>query len=156
MPKASWISAWLVLVLSAAAAAAQTEAVTRAGPDAAIEFDPETRARNLEREPPSYTLLAAGLYGRKVVDEPSADGEYSVQVWGLIVSPGTATEGAKLPGAAVVMLRTGRVVMIAGGKEAELAPGDTALAPEGSEVRFVNPDEARPAHLRAVVLPGSR
>ena len=155
MGKAWWTATALALVLAAAPAAAQTEAVTRAGPEGALEFDREVRARNLERAPARYELLAPGLYGRKVVDEPSAGGDYAVQVWGLIVAPGAETEAARLPGAAAVTLRTGRAVMIAGGKEAELAPGEVVLAPEGSDIRFVNPDPARPAHLRAVVLPGS-
>lgn len=155
MTRAALCCACAVLLLAAVPVRAQTEAVTRVGPEGGMVLDPELRQRNAEAPPPRYRPLAPGLFGRLVLEEPSAGGDYRVQVWGLIVAPGARTEDAGLTGAAALTLRTGRVVLVTGRGETELLPGDVAAVPEGSGLRFLNRDSERPAHLRAVVLPGS-
>lgn len=156
MTRAALCSACAVLLLAAGPALAQSEAVTRVGPEGGVMFDAERRQHNAEAPPPRYRPLAAGLFGRLVLEEPSAAGGYRAQVWGLIVAPGARSDSARLPGAAALTLRTGRVLLVTDRGETELVPGDVAAVREGSGLRFINADPQRPAHLRAVVLPGSR
>jgi hypothetical protein len=105
---------------------------------------------------PQYAALAPGLYGRQIVQTASDRGDYTVQILSLLVSPRMSTGEAKLPGAAVITLRAGRVELITGDQRTRLDPGVTASVPEGASLRFVNSDESRPAQLRAVVISGSR
>jgi len=104
---------------------------------------------------PPYAALASGLYGRQIVQAPSQDGGYTVQVWSLLVSPKSTTGEAKLAGAAVLMLIAGRVQVTAGEQRSELVPGATVPVREGAGLRIVNAD-SRPAQLRAVVVTGTR
>src|SRR5262249_47099426 len=80
---------------------------------------------------PPYAALASGLYGRQIVQAPSQDGGYTVQVWSLLVSPKSTTGEAKLAGAAVLMLIAGRVQVTAGEQRSELVPGGPAAGRGG-------------------------
>jgi quercetin dioxygenase-like cupin family protein len=120
-----------------------------------VTFGEGVRARDPLSPTPQYTLLAPGLYTRQIVQAASARGDYTVQVWSLLVSPRANTAEAKLPGAAVVTLYAGRVELITGEQKTRLEPGASATVPEGASLRFVNTDEKRPAQLRAVVLSGN-
>lgn len=119
-------------------------------------FGEGVRARDRLAQTPQYAALAPGLYARPIVQTASARGDYTVEVWSLLVSPRSTTGEARLPGAAVVTVRAGRVELITGDQKTRLEPGATASVPEGASLRFVNGDAKRPAHLRAVVLSGSR
>src|SRR5262245_45592774 len=121
-----------------------------------ISFSDGVRARDRFSPTPQYALLTPGLYARQIVQAASARGDYSVQVWSLLVSPRASTAEAKLPGAAVVTLYAGRVELITGEQKTHLEPGASTTVPEGAALRFVNGDDKRPAQLRAVVLPGNR
>ena len=114
------------------------------------------RASDRTAPTPKYSRLANGLYGRQTVQTTSAKGDYTVQIWALLVSPRVTTGEAKLPGAAVLSVDAGRVDLIVGERKTRLEPGATASVPEGAALRLVNVDETRPAHLRAVVLTGTR
>ncbi len=114
------------------------------------------RARDRLAPTPQYAALAPGLYARQIVQTASARGDYTVEIWSLLVSPRGSTGEVRLPGAAVVILYAGRVELITGDKKTRLEPGATASVPEGASLRFVNSDDSRPAQLRAVVLSGSR
>ena len=120
-----------------------------------LVFGDGVRARDRLTPTPQYAALARGLYARQIVQAASDRGDYTVQVWSLLVSPRVTTGEAKLPGAAVITLHAGRVELIAGDQKTRLEPGATASVPEGASLRFVNSDESRPAQLRAVVLSGS-
>lgn len=148
-------AASLISAMSMTAASAQT-AERRPEAGKAIVFGDGIRARDRMATTPQYAALAPGLYARPIVQTASARGDYTVEVWSLIVSPHATTGEAKLPGAAVVTLRAGRVELISGDQKTRLEPGWTASVPEGASLRFVNGDASRPAHLRAVVLSGSR
>jgi len=121
-----------------------------------ITFGDGVRARDRLTATPQYELLVPGLYGRQIVQAASARGDYTVQVWSLLVSPGASTSDAKLPGAVVVILYAGRIELITGKQTTRLQPGATAAVPEGASFRVVNDDGERPAQLRAIVLSGRR
>jgi hypothetical protein len=120
-----------------------------------ITFGDGVRARDRLSPTPQYAQLVPGLYTRQIVQAASVRGDYTVQVWSLLVGPRANTAEAKLPGAAVVTLHAGRVELITGEQKTLLEPGATATVPEGASVRFVNSDQKRPANLRAVVLFGN-
>jgi hypothetical protein len=146
----------LTVSLTVSFALAQT-----AGRKAAIEAKPATfgesiRSRDRLAPTPQYSALAPELFARKIVETASPHGDYGVEVWSLLVGPHASTGEAKLSGAAVLLLQTGHVELIIGDRKRRLEPGSTATVPEGATLRFVNADDSRPAHLRAVVLSGSR
>ena len=143
----------VVALLASPPALAQAQQAT--SPGRPITFrDNGQQADRLAPTPP-YAQLAAGLYGRQIVQAPSSDGDYTVQVWSLLVSPKTTTGEARLPGAAVLMLLTGRVEIATESQRAELVPGATASVPEHGALRIANAGE-RPVHLRAVIVTGAR
>ncbi len=146
----------LAAALSMTVASAQTAERKAEGNGKPIIFSDGVRARDGLAATPQYAPLAPGLYGRQIVQAASARGDYTVQVWSLVVSPRGSTGEARLPGAAVLTLRVGRVELISGDQKTRLEPGATASVPEGASLRFVNSDDSRPAHLRAVVLSGTR
>jgi hypothetical protein len=121
-----------------------------------ISFGEGVRARDRLSPTPQYALLVPGLYARQIVQAVSARGDYTVEIWSLLVSPRVNTAETKLPGAAVVTLYSGRVELITGEQRTRLEPGATTAVPEGASLRFVNGDDKRPAQLRAVVLSGTR
>lgn len=134
---------------------AQAQAVQAGSEGRPITFrDNGQQVDRLSATPP-YVALATGLYGRQIVQAPSQDKDYTVQVWSLLVSPKTTTGEVKLPGAAVVMLIAGRVEFATGSQRGELVAGATTAIPEGSSLRIVNAD-VRPAQMRAVVVAGAR
>jgi hypothetical protein len=121
-----------------------------------ITFGEGIRTPDRLQPTPQYAALAPGLYARTVVRAASTHGDYTVEVWSLLVAPHASTGEARLPGAAVLSLRAGRVEVTAGELKVRLDAGATASIPEGVALRFLNLDDNRPAHLRAVVLSGKR
>jgi hypothetical protein len=114
------------------------------------------RAADRTTATPNFSRMAAGLYGKQIVQSSSAKGDYTIQVWALLVSPHATTGDAQLPGAAVLIVQTGTVELIQGGNKTRLSAGAVAAVAEDSPLRLVNTDQTRPAHLRAVVLSGTR
>ena len=114
------------------------------------------RAADRTTATPNFSRMAAGLYGKQILQTASANGDYTIQVWALLVSPHATTGDAELPGAAVVIVQAGTVELIQGGNKTRLNAGAIAAVAEDSPLRLVNIDETRPAHLRAVVLSGTR
>lgn len=119
-------------------------------------FGKSTRADNPNALPPNYALRAPGLYSRPIVSATASAGDYAVQVLALLISPHTDTADTQFPGAAVLMLRAGSVLVVSGDSRIQLESGSTTLIPDGASVRFINSDAERPAHLRAAVITGSR
>lgn len=119
-------------------------------------FGDGIRAREPLAQSPQYAVLVPGLYTRQILQAPSAKGDYTVAIWALLVAPKASTADAKLPGATVLSLTAGSVELVMGERKIRLEAGATAAVPEGAALRFINSDESRPAHLRAVVLTGSR
>lgn len=137
------------------AAGALSQAVEREPTPAPITL---TKLRSDDRlvPTPDFSPLASGLYGRQIVTTAAAGGDYTVQIWSLLVSPKTTTGAASFPGAPVLIVQTGSVELLAGDRRTRLEPGAVTALPEGEPLRFINPDQSRPAHLRAVVLVGNR
>jgi hypothetical protein len=113
------------------------------------------RAADRTTATPNFSRMATGLYGKQMVQTASANGDYTIQVWALLVSPHATTGDAQLPGAAVLIVQAGTVELIQGGNKTRLNAGAVATVAEESPLRLVNTDETRPAHLRAVVLRGT-
>lgn len=114
------------------------------------------RASDRSTPTPNFAPLASGLYGKQIVQTASTRGDYTVQIWALLVSPNTTTGEAKLPGAPVLTVQSGSVELLVGDSKTRLDPGAVATLPEGAPLRLINLDQSRPAHLRAVVLVGNR
>jgi quercetin dioxygenase-like cupin family protein len=114
------------------------------------------RAADRSTATPNFSRMADGLYGKQIVQTASAKDDYTIQVWALLVSPHATTGDARLPGAAVLIVEAGTVELIQGGNKTRLNAGAVAAVAEDSPLRLVNTDETRPAHLRAVVLSGTR
>jgi hypothetical protein len=147
------VLSWVGFLVTSAAQTPETVPDTQAKP---MDFDSSVRARERLAPTPQYALLKPGLFSRQIVQAAAARGDYTVQIWSLIVAPKTSTEETKLPGAAVLSVRAGQVEIITGDRRVRLAPGATTSVPEGASVRFTNSDKDKPSYLRAVVLSGSR
>jgi len=149
------IGAVLAVVAAAMSPSALAQAQQAPGAARPLIFRDNGQQTDRLAPTPAYAQLAAGLYGRQIVQTPSRDGDYTVQVWSLLVSPKTTTGEAKLPGAAVLMLLTGRVEITTGGQRGELVPGATAAVPENGVLRIANAGE-QPVQMRAVIVTGDR
>lgn len=121
-----------------------------------IELTSSVRAADRTTPTPNFSRMAASLYGKQIVQTASSKGDYTIQVLALLVSPHAATGDVKLPGASVLMVQSGIVELIQGDNKMRLNPGAVATVAEDLPLRLVNTDESRPAHLRAVVLGGTR
>jgi hypothetical protein len=121
-----------------------------------IELTSAVRAADRTTPTPNFSRMAAGLYGKQIVQTASSQGDYTIQVLALLVSPHADTGDVKLPGASVLTVQSGIVELIQGGNKTRLNPGAVATVAEDLPLRLVNTDENRPAHLRAVVLAGIR
>jgi hypothetical protein len=150
-----FVSLAFVSLLAAPAPVAAQAANQQPPAGKPITFGDGVRATDRLSPTPQYAPLATGLYGRQIVQANSARGDYSVQIWSLLVSPRANTADAKLPGAAVVTVIAGRVDLITGGQTTRLEPGATGAVAEGASMRFVNADEKRAAQLRAIVIAGN-
>lgn len=138
---------WAPLALS------QDDVAIRGGDGTPVVEDPAAQERDFAVAAPGYTRLADGLFVRKVVE--ASGGTYSAVVWMMVVSPGSSTPRAKLPGAALLTVRSGRTVLITDAGKQELELGATAFVPEGQTASFDNVDAERPAILRAVFVSGA-
>jgi hypothetical protein len=125
------------------------------GPGRSITFRADGHQVDRLAPTPPYAQLAVGLYGRQILQTPSPDSDYTVQVWSLLVSPKTTTGEARLPGAAVLILLTGRVEIATGVQRVALVPGATAAVAENGVLRIANVGE-QPVQMRAVIVTGTR
>ena len=149
------VLATLVALAYAAASLSQPVEQTPA-PAHPIELGTSAvRAADRTTATPNFSRMANGLYGKQIVQTASAKGDYTIQVWALLVSPHATTGDAQLPGAAVLIVQTGTVELIQSGNKTRLNAGEVAAVAEDSPWRLINTDQTRPAHLRAVVLSGT-
>jgi mannose-6-phosphate isomerase-like protein (cupin superfamily) len=119
-----------------------------------MAFGDSVRARDRLAPTPQFAALVPGLYARRIVQTTSKTGDYRVEIWALLVSPGAKTQATHLPGAAVLTLRSGSAELRSGELATALAPGSIATVPEGTAFQLANSDATRPAVLHAVVLSG--
>lgn len=97
-----------------------------------------------------YRAFAPGLLVRNTYRAP-AEGALQVEIWDLLVGPGSRSEAARLPGAAVLEVRTGSGTALVDGESSELSLGATLLIGEEAEVAFDNPGEG-PLSMRAILI----
>jgi hypothetical protein len=98
-----------------------------------------------------YRSIAPGLLARTryVADRT---GPYTLEVWDLMVGPGKTSEKARLPGAAVVEVRSGTGILSSGGKSVDLRLGATAPLAEAADFSLGNTDKEAPLILRATLI----
>jgi hypothetical protein len=128
----------------------------RAENAAPMRFDKAVRALQPRVATPAFAPLAPGLLARRIVEASSTDGDYSSDIWSLLVGPATETSEARLPGAAVLSLNAGKVDVVVGSEKRSLAAGMSTQVAEGASFKLVNTDKDRPALLRAIVLSAGR
>jgi hypothetical protein len=123
---------------------------------APTRFDKAVRAREARVATPAFKPLVPGLLARHIVEASSIDGDYSTDIWSLLVGPATETSEARLPGAAVLSVNAGKVDVLIGSEKRSLAPGTSTEVTEGASFKLVNTDKDRPALLRAIILSAGR
>lgn len=106
------------------------------------------------REGPNYEKYAEGLYSRRVFRTVNPTEEYSVEVWALLIGPGKQTTEVTFPGAATLLVRSGRAAIATRDAKREFGLGASLLVPEGQKVSIVNLDAERPVSIRAVIVMG--
>ena len=118
---------------------------------------PEKLTATEPRDP--YKELVAGLLMRQ---RYAAEGRPAVEVWDLMVGPGKTTQPARLPGAGVLEVRSGRGVLRVGparpiraGSARPLRTGVVLALDDTAEFILVNEDKETPLILRATVIRGA-
>jgi len=89
------------------------------------------------REDGFFRQYAPGLLAR-VNYQVDSSGPYRIALWDLLVGPGKASEPIKLPGGAVVEVRSGSGRAIIDGKVREVAGGVTFVVHQGSSLALTN------------------
>ena len=98
-----------------------------------------------------YRQYTEGLLARTAYTA-DAGGGLRVELWDLLVGPGKATRPFKLPGAAVLEIRSGQATVAIGGKEQRVTIGTPLSADEDSEIVLVNANADIPLSIRAIVI----
>lgn len=99
---------------------------------------PVSEANFSKTEPAKpFSKLADGLATRTLFQTSDGAGT-QVEVRDLLLGPGQKTESTKLPGAAVLEIRSGSGMLVAGEKQQELALGTTLSVPENATFRIEN------------------
>ncbi len=143
----------VTLALSVSAGAADVafgaQAQTADEPIAGTPVTPPKLTSLQPRDP--YRSIAPGLLARtRYVAERM--GPYTVEVWDLMVGPGKTSEKTRLPGAAVVEVRSGTGILSSGGKAVDLRTGTTAPLAEAADFTLGNTDKGAPFILRATLI----
>jgi len=124
-------------------------AQTAGEPVAGTPVTPPKLTSVVPRDP--YRSIAPGLLARtRYVAERM--GPYTLEVWDLMVGPGKTSEKARLPGAAVVEVRSGTGILSSGGKSVDLRMGTTASLAEAADFALGNNDKEAPLILRATLI----
>ncbi len=118
-----------------------------------ISGPPATPERLVTGEPRNaFKQLVPGLLVRT---RYVAEGRPAVEIWDLLVGPGQKSEKARLPGAAVLEVRSGRG-MLRAGKPTELRIGASLALAENEDFSLANTDPEAPLILRATIIPPGR
>lgn len=104
----------------------------------------------------AYRSFATGLLVRTRFAPADKDARYAIEIWDAMVGPGKASEKARLPGAAVVEVRSGTGVLTVGGKPHQLRAGATASIDDGADFTLTNSDKDSPLILRVTVIRGAK
>lgn len=119
------------LVLSGAACGQDAPTTTEAQPSA------------------SYRSLATGLLMRPVY---STRNQVTVEIWDLMVGPGKSSEETRLPGDAVLEVRSGAGLLRVGTEERKLTIGSTTTLTADQAFRLQNGSPQQALMLRAVIV----
>lgn len=135
--------------LGSAGTAFGTPTQSEGEPIAGTPITPPRLTSSEPRDP--YRSLAPGLLARtRYVAERT--GPYRLEVWDLMVGPGKASEKTRLPGAAVVEVRSGTGTLSSGDKSIDLRTGTTVPLAEAADLTLRNADPEAPLILRATVI----
>ena len=101
----------------------------------------------------AYRSFVPGLLVRTRFAAPAGkDARYAIEIWDAMVGPGKASERARLPGAAVIDVRSGTGVLTVGGKPQELRSGVTASIDDGVDFTLRSLDKDAPLIVRATII----
>jgi hypothetical protein len=105
----------------------------------------------------AYRSFAPGLLVRTRFAAPAdKDARHAMEVWDVMVGPGKASEKARLPGAAVIEVRSGTGVLRVSDKPHELRAGATASIDDGADFTLTNSDKDAPLILRVTLIRAAR
>ena len=118
-----------------------------------IPRPPATPERLIQVQPRNaFKQLVRGLLVRT---RYVAEGRPAVQILDLLVGPGQKSEKIRLPGPAVIEVRSGRGVLRAL-KSTELRIGASQTLAQDEDFFLINNDPQAPFILRATVIPSER
>ena len=98
-----------------------------------------------------FRQYAPGLLAR-VNYQADSTGRYRIELWDLLVGPGKASEPVKLPGGAVVEVRSGRGRAVIDGQAREIAGGVTFVVHQGSSLALTNGRDDLALALRLTLI----
>ena len=79
-------------------------------------------------------------------------GPYRIALWDLLVGPGMASEPVKMPGGAVVEVRSGTGRAVIDGQAREISGGVTFVVHEGSSLALSNGRDDLALALRVTLI----
>lgn len=143
-----------LLILTAFCVASSPRATLAQTQQAPVTGSPATPRRLTTFEPLNpYRLLTAGLLVRtRFVADRSA--LHAVEIWDVMVGPARRSEKARLPGAAILEVRSGTGVLSSGGEPRTLRAGAVVSVDEATEFTLANGDKESPLILRATIVRG--
>jgi hypothetical protein len=101
----------------------------------------------------AYRSFAPALLVRTRFAPPAdKDARSAIEIWDAMVGPGKASEKARLPGAAVIEVRSGTGVLTVGSKPQELRAGTTATIDDGADFTLTSSDKDAPLILRVTII----
>jgi len=98
-----------------------------------------------------FRQYAPGLLAR-VSYQSDAGGRWRVAIWDLLVGPGKTSDAFRLPGGAVIEVRSGGGRAIIDGKPREISGGTTFAVDEGSSLALANGSNELALALRVTLI----
>ena len=98
-----------------------------------------------------YREYAPGLLVRKTYVS-GTDGELRAGVWDLLVGPGKRTSKVSLPGAAILLIRSGKGLVSVADKREDVSIGMALSIAQGDELVIDNRQGTTAIAIRAIVV----
>lgn len=98
-----------------------------------------------------FHQYAPGLLAR-VNYEADSTGRYRIALWDLLVGPGKASDPVRLPGGAVVEVRSGRGRATIDGQARDITGGATFVVHQGSTLALTNGRDDLALSLRVTLI----
>jgi hypothetical protein len=99
----------------------------------------------------TFRQYGPGLLARVNYQTDSPSG-YRIELWDLLVGPAKTSEPVKLPGGAVVEVRSGSGRALVDGQAREITGGATFVVHQGSSLALTNSRDDLALALRATVI----